>query len=132
MTHATVRLAVLAGDDPRRIEQLTADLETALKSDRRLHETGVTITHPSVRQRPHGKGVVQDAVAVLQASAPIAGPALGALATAVVTWCARDRRATVRVTEGERSIEISGDPSGAQQAVLDRFLGADRPSSSDA
>jgi hypothetical protein len=68
-----------------------------------------------------GKGTVTDAIAVLVAGTPYARPAADALTGAVQSWCARDRRTSVTVRDGDRSVEIVGSPTRRQTELLEQF-----------
>jgi hypothetical protein len=62
-----------------------------------------------------------DTVTVLVAGAPYARPAADALIAAIQSWCARDRRTSVTVRDGERSVQIVGSPTRRQAELLEQF-----------
>jgi hypothetical protein len=117
---ATLRVQVLAGSDPLRIEQLTHDLLGTL-SNSDVARTGVTISPVTRVAGPGSKGNLEAIVALLVAGAPYAQPAADVLIAAIQGWCARDRRVRVLVSDGDRRAEIVGDPTPTQREIVDDF-----------
>ncbi len=52
--------------------------------------------------------------------------AVGTLSRMVVdvvkAWCARDRHRSVRLVNGERTVEVTGRPDAAQERIIENFL----------
>lgn len=117
---ATLRVQVLAGSDPLRIERLTDDLLNALVGSD-ITRAGITISPVGRTTGPGGKGTLETVVALLVAGAPYAQPAAEVLTAAIQGWCARDRRVRVLISEGDRQVEIVGDPTPAQRELVDDF-----------
>ena len=117
---ATLRVQVLAGSDPLRIERLTDDLLSTLAASD-ITRAGLTISPVGRTTEPGSKGNLEAVVALLVAGAPYAQPAAEVLTAAIQGWCARDRRVTVLITEGDRRVEIVGDPTPAQRELVDDF-----------
>jgi hypothetical protein len=40
----------------------------------------------------------------------------------VKAWCARDRHRTVRLVNGEKTVEVTGRPDAAQERIIENFL----------
>ncbi|SDI63382.1 hypothetical protein [Nonomuraea jiangxiensis] len=103
-------IEVLAGGDRLRQERLTRSLHHAL-----LDVDGISVDYPdseeiSTDARKSGAAThVILAVTLLGA----ARPALQLLLTAIKEWSAIERNRKVRLTEGERSIEITVRPDEA-------------------
>ena len=117
-----VQLEVSAGGDPLREERLTRDLHKALIADEALAAAGVSVTPaPPPPPRPGSKGTVETLVTLLLAGAPYAQPTADILTSAIEKWCARDRRVTVRLRDGDRSVDVVGDPTPEQEALIKKF-----------
>jgi hypothetical protein len=117
-----VQLEVSAGGDPLREERLTRDLHEALIADEALAAAGVSVTPaPPPPPPPGSKGTVETVVTLLLAGAPYAQPAADLLTSAIKEWCSRDRRVAVRLCEGDRSVDITGDPTPEQEALIKEF-----------
>jgi hypothetical protein len=43
------------------------------------------------------------------------------LTAALEKWCSRDRRVSVRLREGDRTVEIVGNPTKQQKELLEEF-----------
>lgn len=115
-----MHVEVLAGSDPVRIERLTHNLlDTLSTSD--VSRAGVTISPVTRAAGPGSKGTLEAVIALLVAGAPYAQPAAEVLTAAIQGWCARDRRARVLVSDGDRRVEIVGNPTPAQQEIVDEF-----------
>jgi hypothetical protein len=131
MISTMLRLEVVAGADPLRLERLTEDLRTTISNDKTLRSAGVVAQRPMGSSHAGSKGSAQDVATILLETAPFALPVLSALADVIGRWCARDRRSTVRISHGDRSMEITGDPTPEQRAAIERFL-SDEPPAPDA
>ncbi|MFB9743508.1 hypothetical protein ACFFOU_20560 [Pseudonocardia sulfidoxydans] len=117
-------LEVQGPSDPLVRERLTSELRLALTTDPSLHElTGLSFSaSPSAQDGAKG---VTDVVALVVAGVPYAKPLATMLGQAISGWCARDRRTTVTVHDGERTIEIVGSPTAAQQELMEKFWRGD-------
>jgi hypothetical protein len=119
---SALQLEVLAGGDPLRQERLIRNLQEHLMADERLSATGVTIVPaPPPPARPGTKGTVETIAMLLVAGAPYAQPVADVLTAALEKWCSRDRRVTVRVREGDRAVEVVGNPTKQQKELLEEF-----------
>lgn len=118
-TEPTVRLEVLAGGDSLRQERLTRELRDEL-----ARIDGVTVEFAAVQAaRGSGhKGAMTAEVVLWVIVAASARPVSQLLITVVKEWCAVERHRKVSVSEGERSIEISGRPDAAQERLVREFL----------
>lgn len=127
VNESVLHVEILSGRDPLRREQLTRALHTALSGDHRLRD--VRIEPLSAGPPSEGaKGSIEAAVALLIAGAPYARPTADALIGAIQSWCDRDRRTTVRITDGDRSVDVVGDPTPEQRALVEQFFsGSDGP-----
>lgn len=124
-TEPTVRLEVLAGGDGLRQERLTRELRDEL-----ARIDGVTVEFAAVQAAPGSghKGAMTAEVALWVTIAASARPVSQLLITVVKEWCAVERHRKVSVSEGERSIEISGRPDAAQERLVREFLRNDEES----
>jgi hypothetical protein len=117
-----LQLEVLAGGDPLRQERLIHDLHEHLVADESLAAAGVTIAPaPPLPARRSKKGTVETVVALLVAGAPYAQPVADVLTAALEKWCSRDRRVSVRLRDGDRTVEIVGNPTKQQKELLEEF-----------
>ncbi|MDN5916648.1 MAG: hypothetical protein L0I76_16350 [Pseudonocardia sp.] len=117
-----LRLGVQAGADPRRVERLTRELHDALTADDDVRAAGITVSPaPPPEAEPGAKGTIETAAALIVLGRYFARPAADALIAAIQSWCARDRRVTVTLTDGDRSIDIVGSPTGAQKDMVEGF-----------
>jgi hypothetical protein len=115
-------LEVSAGGDPLRKERLTRDLQNVLQSDQALAAAGVSvIVAPPPPAPPGAKGTFEAVLTLLAAGAPYAQPAADVLTSAIEKWCSRDRRVTVRLRDGDRSVDVVGDPTPEQEALIKEF-----------
>ncbi|MEV7008937.1 hypothetical protein [Streptosporangium sp. NPDC051022] len=118
-TESTVRLEVLTGGDSLRQERLTRALRDEL-----VRVDGVTVEFEVTRAVPaDGRKSAVAAEAVLWMTlAASARPVSQLLITAIKEWCAVERHRKVSLSDGERSIEISGRPDAAQERLVREFL----------
>jgi hypothetical protein len=115
-------LEVSAGGDPLREERLTRDLHNVLQSDQALVAAGVSVVVAPAPPAPPGvKGSFEAVLTLMAAGAPYAQPAADVLRSAIEKWCSRDRRVTVRLRDGERSVDVVGDPTPEQEALIKEF-----------
>jgi|SRR4051812_26957716 hypothetical protein len=115
-------LEVLAGGDPLREERLTRDLQDVLQSDQALAAARVSIVAaPPPPAHPDAKGTFEAVLTLLAAGAPYAQPAADILTSAIERWCSRDRRVTVRLRDGDRSVDVVGEPTPEQEALIKEF-----------
>jgi Effector Associated Constant Component 1 len=121
-----LQLELRSGGDRLRLERLTRELLDHLNGDPDVTHAGLTVT-PSPPAPPNAgsKGVVDTAVVLLVAGAPYAQPAADALSTAIQSWCQRDPRHVVRITDGDRSVEVVGNPTRAQRDLIEQFVRGD-------
>ena len=116
-----VNIAVLADGDVLRQERLTrslyADLSAVEGLDVRI-PPAASVTAPGAK----GSGALTDASlwVFLGTAAPAAARVLIA---AIQAWSARERHRVVRITAGDRSIEIPTDLADSHERVIAMFLG---------
>lgn len=116
---STLLLEVSAGGDVLRQERLTRDLRDELTA---LDGIDVAFGVPDGSSGEGRKGTLETTVALIATIATLRGPTAQVLVTAIREWCARDSRRVVRLTDGDRSLEVTGDPTEAQQHVIEEFL----------
>jgi hypothetical protein len=117
MRESTLRCTVLPDGDPLLRERLTKDLYDLLFNE-------IPVAYPPAADRPGSKGAAVDiATLVVSGTVPVA---LAKLVALVRTWCERDTRRTVEVTDGERTLRITGNPTKSQLEAIERFIG-DQP-----
>ncbi|MEU0519098.1 hypothetical protein [Streptosporangium sp. NPDC006007] len=118
-TEPTVRLEVLAGGDGLRQERLTRELRDEL-----ARVNGVTVEFAAAQAVPESgrKGGTAAEMVLWVTVAASARPVSQMLITVIKEWCAVERHRKVSVSEGERSIEISGRPDAAQERLVREFL----------
>jgi hypothetical protein len=122
MTHSVLQLEVAAGADPLVRERLTNDLCRTLLADPGIDAAGLVITSPQPSSSPGAKGPVTDVVAVLVAGTVYARPVADVLIAAVQSWCARDRRISVKIRDGDRRAEFVGSPTRRETELIERFF----------
>jgi hypothetical protein len=126
MVDSKLQIELCSGGDRLRVERLTRELLDHLNGDLDVIDAGLTITPaPPTPPDAGSKGVVDTAVVLLVAGAPYAQPAADALSTAIQSWCKRDPRHVVRITDGERSVEVVGNPTRAQRDLIEKFVRGD-------
>lgn len=114
------RLEVLAGGDALRRERLTRSLRDDL-----AHIDGLDFKlAPASTAARWSKGAVESTVAILVAAAPFGRPTADLLKATITGWLQRDRRTVLRVTVGDATMELTGDPTPDQQRALDALLRA--------
>lgn len=127
MSDHELTVTVNAGSDPRRRERAVQDLRVALVDDPAVTRTGIAVTRVPGHPAPDGaKGTVElvGAAGTLAVLGQWYAPHVAdVLKTAIQEWCARDRRVSVTVHDGDRSVSFTGTPDAEQQAVIDRFFG---------
>lgn len=125
MTNLTLSCAVLPGAERTLREALARDLFDSLIQDPELLGSGTTIGYAELEPaRPGGKGTAVDLTTLLLSSITTAPAVLGHLVRLVQAWCGKDGRRRVRITAREHVIEITGNPTRAQQKVIAKFLEA--------
>jgi hypothetical protein len=116
---SVLRLEVGAGDDVLRQERLTRELRDALVT---LAGIDVAFGAPAGPSGEGRKGTVETVLTLIATITALGRPAAQVLITAIQEWCVRDSRRVVRLKDGDRSLEITGNPTGAQQRAIDEFL----------
>ncbi|MEU4226800.1 hypothetical protein AB0F17_21085 [Nonomuraea sp. NPDC026600] len=112
-------IEVLTGGDTLRQERLARMLLGELS------ETDHVTAKFLPPQEISGDGQKSGAAAQLTILATVAAtarPAAQVLITVIKEWCATERNRKVRVTDGDRSIEITGRPDPGQERLVSRFL----------
>ena len=113
---ATAVIAVF-GDDVLRSEDATRALSSDLAG---VQDVAVRLEYSGGEARQGAKGQGPE---VLHAIVDYAWPAAAPLvAEAVKKLCSRHKHERVRVTVGQDYVEISGDPSPEQAALLSKVL----------
>jgi hypothetical protein len=115
------RLEVLADGDTLRQERLTLDLQAALRRADAPEATFLTAAEGSFPRDGHKGGMVSEITALGVAVASV-GPASRVLIKLIQEWCAKDRHRKVEITDGDRSITVTGRPDEAQERVIRAFL----------
>ncbi|SOB89033.1 hypothetical protein [Streptomyces sp. 1331.2] len=114
------RLEVLAGGDTLRQERLTRDLQDALRRAGTPETAYLTAeTTPADDGR---KGGALSEITALGLAAAAARPASRILIELIKEWCAKDRHRKVEITDGERSLTVTGRPDEAQERIIQAFL----------
>jgi hypothetical protein len=117
-----VQLEVVDRGDRLRRERLTRELHEHLEAEGELTAAGLRVTTaPPLPAPPGSKGTLDNVIMLLVAGAPYAQPAADALTAAIEGWCKRDRRVAVRIRDGDRSVEIVGDPTDQQRQLVSQF-----------
>ena len=114
-----LRLEVSGAGDVLRQERLTRDLRDELAA---LGGIDVAFGAPNGPSGEGRKGTLEAAVALIAAVATLGRPTAQVLVTAIQEWCVRDSRRVVRLKDGDRSLEITGDPTEAQQHAIEEFM----------
>lgn len=114
-----LRLEVLAGGDALRQERLTRSLRDDLVA---LDGVTVEFADAQASLADGCKGGWTADVLLWTSIAASARPASQLLITAIKEWCAKERHRTVKVTDGDRSIELSGRPDEASERLVREFL----------
>lgn len=122
-TSWTARFEVVASDALRR-ERLLRSLRDELVA---VDDVEVNLAS-SPPPQPGGKGAIESTAAILVAAAPLAQPTAEVLKATITGWLQRDRRTVLRATVGDRTVELTGEPSAAQQRLLDTLLAPDTDS----
>lgn len=112
-------MEVGAGDDVLRQERLTRDLRDELATLDGIDFAFGTSAVPSGGGR---KGTVETVLMLIATIAALGRPAAQVLVTAIQEWCVRDSRRIVHLKDGNRSLEITGNPTEAQQRAIEEFL----------
>lgn len=113
------QLEVGAGDDVLRHERLTRDLRDELAM---LDGVDVSFGAVAASSGEGRKGAVETVLALIVTITALGRPAAHVLVTAIQEWCVRDSRRVVHVKDGDRSLEITGDPTEAQQRAIEEFM----------
>ncbi len=116
---SVLQLEVGAGDDVLRQERLTRDLRDELVTQAGIDVAFGTPADPSGEGR---KGTVETVLTLIATITALGRPAAQVLVTAIQEWCVRDSRRVVHLKDGDRSLEITGDPTEAQQRAIEEFL----------
>ena len=125
------RLEVLADGDTLRQERLTRDLQDALQRASVSDATFLTTDGGAPTPDGHKGGAVSEIIALGVAAAAVR-PASRVLIELIKEWCAKDRHRKVEITEGERSITVTGRPDDAQERIIRAFLDhADEPTATE-
>lgn len=125
---ATPQLCLMldAGDDPLRNERLVADLEQVLGGIPELRSADVMVRRASEPatgvQRQGAKGVAEIGAMLLLLGPVYAGPVAEVLCTAIRGWAERDRRVVIRARNGDREVEITGNPRRRHEALVHDVL----------
>ncbi|MGA5818818.1 hypothetical protein ACPC54_13290 [Kitasatospora sp. NPDC094028] len=124
------RLEVLAGGDTLRQERLTRDLQDALR--RAGAPETAYLTAETAPANDGRKGGALTEITALGLAAAAARPASRVLIELIKEWCAKDRHRKVEITDGERSLTVTGRPDEAQERIIQAFLDrADEPGTSE-
>ncbi|WP_404869348.1 hypothetical protein ACI1MP_22440 [Kitasatospora griseola] len=114
------RLEVLAGGDTLRQERLTRDLQDT------LHRAGAPetayLTAGAAPTDDGRKGGALTEITALGLAAAATRPASRVLIELVKEWCAKDRHRKVEISDGERSLTVTGHPDEAQERIIRAFL----------
>ncbi|GAA1837132.1 hypothetical protein GCM10009772_13290 [Pseudonocardia alni subsp. carboxydivorans] len=127
-------IMVNAGSDPRRRARSAEELLGVLSRDPAFVEAGLSAREPRLPAPPDGAKGAAELVGVAGTLAVVGKwylpPAAEVLKSVLGAWCARDRRISVTVTEGDRSLTFTGSPGPEERALIDRFFehaSEDRP-----
>ncbi|MEV5411277.1 hypothetical protein AB0K60_20850 [Thermopolyspora sp. NPDC052614] len=120
MNGVTLRLDVVTGGDTLRRERLT----------RLLHRDISVIDGAAAELAesagPPGEGrkgaLTGDLFIAVSLAAATARPAFQMLTTLIREWCAKERHRKVVITDGDRSLEITGRPDAGQERLVREFL----------
>ncbi len=112
-------LEVGAGNDVLRHERLTRNLRDELAV---LDGVDVALGAAAAPSGEGRKGTVETALTLIATITVLGRPAAQVLVTAIQAWCIRDSRRVVHVKDGDRSLEITGDPTEAQQRAIKEFI----------
>ncbi|MGW3473302.1 hypothetical protein ACWDKQ_33700 [Saccharopolyspora sp. NPDC000995] len=116
------RIEVLAGGDPLREERLTRSLRDDLAS---LEGVSVDLAQGGASTPGSKSGVLTDlALIAVSAGAGMASSRSLArlLTTAITEWCRKERHRKVRITRGDDTLEITGNPDKGQQRLVQKFM----------
>lgn len=115
---ARVEVQVLADGDSLRAERLARSLMADLEAVDGLE---VRFAAP-VAADPGAKGPGLSDASLWVSLAASTQAASRVLVAAIRAWVQRDKHRVVRVTSGDRTIEIPAHPSPAQEQMLEAFL----------
>lgn len=125
MTEPSLHISVRAGSDRRRVERLTDELRGALARDTDLLREGVRVAESDPGPHiPGSKGALETTATLVVIGQFFARPVADVLIAAIQGWCARDRRVSVDVSDGERTITIVGTPRPEHQQAIEEFFGS--------
>ncbi len=116
---SVLQIEVGAGDDVLRQERLTRELRDKLAALDGIDVAFGASAGPSGEGR---KGTVETVLTLIATITALGRPAAQVLVTAIQEWCVRDSRRVVHLKDGDRSLEIKGDPTDAQQRAIEEFL----------
>ncbi|GAA5049141.1 hypothetical protein HNP84_004338 [Thermocatellispora tengchongensis] len=119
----TLRLDVLTDGDALRCERLT----------RLLHRDIAVIDGASLELADSGGppgdgrkgGLAGELFILVSLAAATARPTFQVLTTLIKEWCAKERHRKVLITDGDRSLEITGRPDAGQERLVREFLNQD-------
>ncbi|WP_075300985.1 MULTISPECIES: hypothetical protein [unclassified Pseudonocardia] len=135
MSDHELTVTVHVGSDPRRRERSAQDLRAALVDDPTIAGAGITVTRRSRQLAPDGTKSAIELVAAAGTLAVIGRwyvpHVADVLTTAIQAWCAQDRRMSVTLHDGDRSLTYTGKPDAAQRAVIERFFEGKSPTGAD-
>lgn len=114
-----LQLEVVAGSDVLRHERLTRDLCDDLSTLSGVNVSFEAAAAPSGEGR---KGTMATVLTLIATITTMGRPAAQVLIAAIQEWCARDGRRIVRIKDGDRTLEIIGNPTGAQQSAIEEFI----------
>ena len=124
------RLEVLADGDTLRQERLTRDLLDILQRNGVSETTFLAAVEGAPTHEGHKSGALSEITALGVAAAAVR-PASRVLIELIKEWCAKDRHRKVEITEGERSITVTGRPDDAQERIIRAFLNAGEPAATE-
>jgi hypothetical protein len=114
-----LQLEVRAGSDVLRHERLTRDLWDELAV---LDGVDIVFGAAAAPIGEGRKGTVETVLTLVATITALRRPVAQVLVTAIQEWCVRDSRRVVHVKDGDRSLEITGDPTEAQQRAIEEFM----------
>ncbi|MCM3922815.1 hypothetical protein ND748_14240 [Frankia sp. AiPs1] len=121
--HPILKIEMPEDSDVFRSERMARSLRADLASVPGLIlGPGPAGTHPAqAKTQAKGPAVPTDPTLWI-----FGATALGTLSRMVVdvvkAWCARDRHRSVRLVNGEKSVEVTGRPDAAQERIIEDFL----------
>ena len=126
MADAGVEVAILTGGDALRRERLTRSLFDELSAVDGLDVRFVPEAAESPGAGAKGGGMLADASLWVFLTASVQAGSRVLLA-AIQAWSEREKHRVVRLTMGDRTIEISSSTTQSQERLVDAFLHGDEP-----